>query len=107
MDSEKGTLVVRGPAWKWGGKDGGEGSVGTVVKILDDSSELSQISSIMGSIVKSIPVLGRIISSFSKTPTDDEPRKVKMVTVIWDNGTKGDYRIGPEGARDLLVIFMY
>ena len=28
--------VVRGPSWKWGNQDGGEGSVGTVCKVKDN-----------------------------------------------------------------------
>lgn len=30
---EVGTRVVRGPDWKWGNQDEGEGHVGTVVEI--------------------------------------------------------------------------
>ena len=30
---EVGLRVVRGPDWKWGNQDGGEGHVGTVVEI--------------------------------------------------------------------------
>lgn len=31
MEIELGLRVVRGPNWKWGDQDGGEGSLGTVV----------------------------------------------------------------------------
>lgn len=33
MSVEVGTRVVRGPDWKWGEQDGGEGCVGTVVEV--------------------------------------------------------------------------
>ena len=33
MNVEVGLRVVRGPDWKWGSQDGGEGFVGTVVEI--------------------------------------------------------------------------
>ena len=32
MDVQPGMRVVRGPDWKWGEQDGGEGGVGTVVE---------------------------------------------------------------------------
>ena len=32
-----GLRVVRGPDWKWGDQDGGEGHVGTVVEVGDPS----------------------------------------------------------------------
>ena len=35
----KGLRVVRGPGWKWGEQDGGEGSVGTVVDIQKNASD--------------------------------------------------------------------
>ncbi len=80
MDLVKGIRVVRGPSWKWGGQDGGEGSVGTI--ILDS--------------------IGNLASSFSNFPTY-ERRKTRRVTVNWDNGNKGTYLVGPDGAHDLLV----
>jgi len=33
---QKNDRVVRGPSWKWGNQDGGEGSVGTVCKVKDN-----------------------------------------------------------------------
>lgn len=36
-----GTRVVRGPDWKWGNQDGGEGHVGTVVEVGKAGSEAS------------------------------------------------------------------
>ncbi len=32
MNLEVGLRVVRGPDWRWGDQDGGEGSVGTITK---------------------------------------------------------------------------
>ena len=37
-----GTRVVRGPDWKWGNQDGGEGHLGTVVELQDDFTALVQ-----------------------------------------------------------------
>jgi hypothetical protein len=34
-----GLRVVRGPNWKWGAQDGGEGFVGTVVKVAEKNSK--------------------------------------------------------------------
>ena len=33
MNPELGQRVVRGPDWKWGSQDGGEGHIGTVVEV--------------------------------------------------------------------------
>ena len=33
MELEVGLRVVRGPDWKWGDQDGGEGCLGTITKI--------------------------------------------------------------------------
>lgn len=41
MQLVKGLRVVRGPGWKWGEQDGGEGSVGTVVDIQKNASDSS------------------------------------------------------------------
>ena len=82
MHPAKGTRVVRGPDWRWGNQDGGHGNVGTIL----DSTR-------------------HVISSFSSNQT--EPKKTRSAKVIWDNGTKGIYRVGPdEGAHDLLVILL-
>ena len=35
MSKMIGVRVVRGPNWKWGDQDGGEGNVGTVIGTLD------------------------------------------------------------------------
>jgi hypothetical protein len=33
-----GLRVVRGPDWKFGDKDGGEGHIGTVISVKDDNT---------------------------------------------------------------------
>ncbi len=38
---EVGLRVVRGPDWKWGSQDGGEGNIGTVVEIGKPGSQTS------------------------------------------------------------------
>lgn len=38
---ELGVRVVRGPDWQWGNQDGGEGFVGTVIKIGRPKSSVS------------------------------------------------------------------
>lgn len=35
MEVEPGLRVVRGPDWKWGDQDGGEGGLGTVADVAD------------------------------------------------------------------------
>lgn len=35
-----GVRVVRGPDWEWGGQDGGEGFVGTVVGLEEGSGDV-------------------------------------------------------------------
>ena len=37
---EIGLRVVRGPDWKWGEQDGGEGNVGTVVRLGQDDKRV-------------------------------------------------------------------
>lgn len=41
MSVELGVRVVRGPDWKWGNQDSGEGHVGTVVEIGKPGSQTS------------------------------------------------------------------
>ena len=36
-----GTLVVRGPDWKWGNQDGGEGNIGEVIENRDSDDWIS------------------------------------------------------------------
>ena len=41
MSLALGLRVVRGPDWKWGGQDGGEGFVGSVVELEEGSGEVA------------------------------------------------------------------
>ena len=66
--------MVRGPDWKWGNQDGGEGHVGTVVEVR--TGEQSAES----------PVVGR------------------AVVVQWDVGNKCNYRCGINDKYDLLMF---
>ena len=43
MEMKPGYRVVRGPDWKWGNQDGGEGHVGTVVEINHSESGRSAV----------------------------------------------------------------
>jgi len=77
MEVQVGLRVVRGPNWRWGDQDGGEGYVGTV-------SEVQRA--------------GR--------PRDCEEDKMSpcVVTVQWDCGNRCRYRCGIEDKYDLRVI---
>ncbi|EFN80905.1 E3 ubiquitin-protein ligase MIB2 isoform X2 [Harpegnathos saltator] len=79
---EVGLRVVRGPDWKWDDQDGGEGHAGTVVEIGKP------------------PFTGN--SASSPNPADRTPDKT--VIVQWDHGSRSNYRIGYQGAYDLLVF---
>ncbi|XP_029678804.1 E3 ubiquitin-protein ligase MIB2-like [Formica exsecta] len=80
---EVGLRVVRGQDWKWDDQDGGEGHAGTVV-------EIGKPPSMVGS------------SASSPNPTDRTPDKT--VIVQWDHGARSNYRIGYQGAYDLLMF---
>ena len=66
-----GLRVVRGPDWRWGDQDGGEGYVGAVVKT---------------------------------GPPENALVHDGTVFVQWDTGQLANYRIGRDGAFDLLVL---
>ena len=74
MEITTGLRVVRGPGWKWGDQDGGEGWVGTVVEV-----QLSEV-----------PVGARTMAA--------------AVVVQWDNGNRCNYRCGVEDQYDLRVL---
>ena len=79
MEIVLGLRVVRGPDWKWGEQDGGEGHLGTVVEVHSDPSGGDQ--------------------------ADGEGSGAsKSVTVQWDCGGRSRYRCGPEGCYDLRVL---
>ncbi|KAG7197136.1 hypothetical protein KM043_007222 [Ampulex compressa] len=79
---EIGLRVVRGQDWKWDDQDGGEGHAGTVVEIGKPPSSGNSVS--------------------SPNPSDRTPDKT--VIVQWDHGSRSNYRIGYQGAYDLLVF---
>ncbi|XP_031846434.1 E3 ubiquitin-protein ligase mind bomb 2 isoform X2 [Nomia melanderi] len=79
---EVGLRVVRGQDWEWDDQDGGEGHAGTVVEIGKP------------------PSFGN--SASSPNPSDRTPDKT--VIVEWDHGSRSNYRIGYQGAYDLLVF---
>ena len=74
MDIELGLRVVRGPDWKWGDQDGGEGTVGSVVEVS----------------TADVPPNGTSL--------------VRGVVVQWDTGNRSNYRCGVEGKYDLRVF---
>ena len=73
LDVKPGVRVVRGPDWKWGNQDGGEGHVGTVVEV-----------------------------TTTDTPAENHVAS-RVVLVQWDFGNRCNYRCGIEGKHDLLV----
>ena len=74
MDIVLGLRVVRGPDWKWGDQDGGEGQVGTVAEVetVDESVD------------------GKTLA--------------RAVVVQWDGGNRCNYRCGLEGKYDLRIF---
>lgn len=74
MDVKVGLRVVRGPDWKWGAQDGGEGHVGTVVEV-----------------------------KTSEAPEEGH-ETARAVLVQWDNGNRCNYRCGLESKYDLLLF---
>ena len=74
MEVLVGLRVVRGPDWKWGNQDGGEGTVGTVAEIE-----------------------GGVHGTEGGTTTGH------AVVVQWDGGNRCNYRCGIDGKYDLLV----
>ncbi len=75
-----GLRVIRGPDWKWGDQDGGEGFVGTVKGI------------------------GGQASSASPTMPCASTFPQNTVMLQWDNGMKTNYRAGRDSAYDLRVL---
>ena len=96
----KGLRVVRGPDWKWGEQDGGEGGVGTVLSdCIDPNTQPT------GSFFSTIWLLGTLWSSILSKMNTEGKKDEGFVTVIWDDGTKGVYRAGAQGAYDLRVLY--
>ncbi|XP_012258103.2 E3 ubiquitin-protein ligase MIB2 isoform X2 [Athalia rosae] len=80
---EVGLRVVRGHSWTWGDQDGGEGHAGTVIEVGKPPSS--------GNATNAVP------NSSEKTPD-------KTAIVQWDRGSRSNYRIGFQGAYDLLIF---
>jgi len=99
-----GLRVVRGPDWKWGDQDGGEGSVGTVVGVKKERG--GAFSELLDG---DLPVLGGRLHSLTKLfsergqISDENQKNSGLVIVVWDSGTRADYRAGFENRFDLLV----
>ena len=74
MDIAPGMRVVRGPSWKWGNQDGGEGGVGTVVEIVT-------LEGVEGGV-----------------------KLQRAVFVQWDIGNRCNYRSAVDGQYDLLLF---
>ena len=74
MDVVRGMRVVRGPNWKWGRQDGGEGGVGTVVDV-------------------------NTLKNAGSTPDLE-----RVVVVQWDLGMRCNYRSAVGGQYDLLLL---
>ena len=82
MDIIPGLRVVRGPDWKWGEQDGGEGHVGTVVEVHTHAEAAS-----------------------GSGGEEEEGRTAsKSVTVQWDCGGSCRCRCGQEGKYDLMIF---
>ncbi len=111
--SLEGLRVVRGPNWRWGDQDGGEGGVGTVV----GSGRIDRIGVVstpnhtgpkmstdgimqgLSELLEKFEKLG-VNSNRSKSTTDTNG----TVLVVWDSGFKVSYRAGYEDAYDLRVL---
>ena len=74
MEVKVGLRVVRGPDWKWGNQDGGEGHLGTVVEVKAE-----------------------------ETPSEGQATG-RAVMVQWDSGSRCNYRCGIQGQYDLRVF---
>ena len=74
-----GLRVVRGPDWKWGDQDGGEGHAGTVVEI--------------GGLSKS-----------GENKDTHRPSPHGTVILQWDAGVRTNYRVGHQSAYDIRVL---
>ncbi len=81
MTIKIGSRVFRGRDWKWGDQDGGDGSLGTVVGCYEKGQQ----------------------QPAPQFAVPGDSLVTSLVNVAWDNGTKGVYRAGFQGAQDLQV----
>lgn len=103
----EGLRVVRGPNWKWGDQDGGEGGVGTVVGfgpigVLGDKlAEVETIAEKMEPLASKEQKI-KMLEALDGLRVETN----KIVQVIWDSSKKKNhYRVGLGGAYDLRVRF--
>ncbi|EFX89995.1 hypothetical protein DAPPUDRAFT_232260 [Daphnia pulex] len=102
-----GTRVIRGPDWKWGKQDGGEGHVGTV-RNFESPEEVVVVwdNGITTPGTEREDQDGGNGRRGKVTEIQDwsaaSPRSASYV--IWDNGAKNLYRVGFEGMADLKVV---
>ena len=90
--------VVRGPDWAHGEEDGGEGYVGTVVKVHCTSEPASVARSLNDD---------REDGSAEVSPMreiESEQTGVHTVTVQWDCGHRGEYKCGEDGKFELRIF---
>ncbi len=79
MSHLNGLRVVRGPDWRWGDQDGGEGHAGTVCTVKYDRLTGHRKDLLPGG----------------------------LVYVNWDTGDWGKYRCGYDGFHDLRVSLLF
>ena len=85
MEFKVGCRVVRGPDWKWGEQDGGEGNVGTVVEVK------------YGMEAASVAPQAGDSAAASAAPGN-------TVVVCWDAGVCTNYRCGLNDKHDLRLF---
>lgn len=85
MEVKVGHRVVRGPDWKWGDQDGGEGNVGTVVEVKYGTEEVSAAQR------------GGDSAASGAAPGNS-------VVVCWDVGVCTNYRCGLNDKYDLRLF---
>lgn len=95
MEPVEDLRVVRCPDWEHGDEDGGEGHVGTVVKV----HRTSEPASAPGS--ESADNDSRDEAAEVEHGEED---KVHSVTVQWDCGNRGIYKCGKDGKYELRII---
>ncbi len=81
MEIVPGLRVVRGPDWKWGEQDGGEGHLGTVAEVHSPAD-----------------------SGNGGGAEGEGSGSSQSVTVQWDCGGRSRYRCGLDDSYDLRVF---
>ena len=89
--------MVRGPDWDHGDEDGGEGHVGTVVKV----HHTSDGSAAAGGSSREEAGINSEEASESEPARRD---RVHSVTVQWDCGHRGVYKCGMDGKFELRIF---